>query len=247
MNPTPKPELTYRLLKLIHDRGCVEQSADLTLTPSDLKVGQVSSQEVVHLIQELVQADYLKLESTTPLEDTNEFSIEVKQVILTAQGSTYLTENAPEQQLGPKTLSFLEKVMLKAGLDDLYDARDITEVVFRTMRDLMPNEVADRIAAELDVQAYPTEDQALGKDVAVLWQDTNPFVAWLSRIRAPLDIKAETFLFRVQQEGGLQRGIEPDQAVRAVFAATKAELSEACIQEIQSFLPEQIQRMWVNA
>ncbi|PSB14246.1 DUF2267 domain-containing protein, partial [filamentous cyanobacterium CCP2] len=36
--------------------------------------------------------------------------------------------------------SFLEKVMVKGGLADLYDARDLTEVVFRVMRDLMTTE-----------------------------------------------------------------------------------------------------------
>ncbi|BAY66193.1 hypothetical protein NIES22_63060 [Calothrix brevissima NIES-22] len=36
--------------------------------------------------------------------------------------------------------SFLEKVMVRSGFADLYDARDFSEVVFRVMRDLMTTE-----------------------------------------------------------------------------------------------------------
>ncbi len=49
----------------------------------------------------------------------------------------------------PEHHSFLEKVAAQAGLADIYDARDITEVVFRTMRDMMTNESIDHVAQEL--------------------------------------------------------------------------------------------------
>ena len=46
--------------------------------------------------------------------------------------------------------TFLETVAVNAGLDSTYDARDIAEVVFRSMRDVMPTDVSNRIAVELD-------------------------------------------------------------------------------------------------
>ena len=83
-------------------------------------------------------------------------------------------------------MPFLEKVMLKSGLEDLFDARDVTEVVYRVMRDLMTTEASDRVAEELeDKEVLPTEDKALQMEIADLWNDTNPIVRFLSRIRPP--------------------------------------------------------------
>src|SRR5919202_3628750 len=105
--------------------------------------------------------------------------------------------------------SFLEKVMVKAGFADLYDARDFTEVVFRVMRDLMTTETIDRVEAELHEEALPTKEKALQMEVADLWKDTNPIVRFLSRIRkpltgpAPIGIDSKLFLTRVANEAGL--------------------------------------------
>jgi uncharacterized protein (DUF2267 family) len=143
---------------------------------------------------------------------------------------------------------FLEKVQQQAGLEDLYDARDITEVVFRTMRDVMTTEAADRVASELHKDAMPNaEDKSLHTDVAQLWKDTNPLVAFLSRVRPPLEVKPENFLRRIRQEGGLQPGLAPETAVKAVFTATKDELSSERIEEISNFLPGEIQVLWEQA
>src|SRR5512147_553233 len=54
--------------------------------------------------------------------------------------------------------SFLEKVMVEAGLADLYDARDISEVVFRTMRDMMTNEAVDHVSEELNSPLIENND-----------------------------------------------------------------------------------------
>lgn len=139
-------------------------------------------------------------------------------------------------QIADKDKPFLEKVMRLAGLPDIYDARDVTLVVFRTMRDLMTTEVADRAAAEF------TQD-----DVAQLWKDTNPIVAFLSRLRPPLTFDSKVFLRRINQEAGLPKAVEPETAVKAVFSATKDELSPERVQEIANFLPDRIQEMWVQA
>lgn len=156
--------------------------------------------------------------------------------------------------IADKHNSFLEKVMVESGLADLYDARDISEVVFRTMRDLMSNEAVDRVGEELhspvmednkDKTIYTATP--LATEVEDLWKDTNPVVNFLSRIRPTLKISDETFFFRVQQEGGLPSHVETDRVVKAVFSATKNELSPERIQEISEFLPGKVRQLWEQA
>ncbi|MBD2185532.1 DUF2267 domain-containing protein [Planktothrix sp. FACHB-1355] len=153
----------------------------------------------------------------------------------------------PTVPIATKDMPFLEKVMLKGNLSDPFDARDITEVVFRTMRDMMSTEAADRVANELHEEALPTKDKALQNEVAELWKDTNPIVSFLSRVRPPLIIKSDTFLFRIAQEAGLQPDVQPETVVKAVFSATKDELSQERIQEIANFLPDKIRQLWEQA
>ncbi|NJO77672.1 MAG: DUF2267 domain-containing protein [Cyanobacteria bacterium RM1_2_2] len=150
--------------------------------------------------------------------------------------------------------SFLEKVMVQAGLADLYDARDITEVVFRTMRDMMTKKAVENVAEELhsplmednkDKTIYTATP--LATEVEDLWKDTNPIVNFLSRIRPALEIRDTTFLFRVQQEAGLPQNVAPEQVVKAVFSATKDELSPERIQEIEGFLPGTVRQLWQEA
>jgi uncharacterized protein (DUF2267 family) len=149
--------------------------------------------------------------------------------------------------------SFLEKVIVKAGFADLYDARDFTEVVFRVMRDLMTTQAIDRVEAELHEEVVPTKEKALQMEVADLWKDTNPIVGFLSRIRqplrgpAPLGIDSNLFLTRVANEGALPPTVEPEQAVKAVFSATKDELSSERIQEIANVLPDRVRELWEQA
>jgi uncharacterized protein (DUF2267 family) len=153
-------------------------------------------------------------------------------------------EKGPQVPIVEENMPFLEKVMLRGNLSDIFDARDVAEVVFRTMRDTMTTEASDRVASELHEEALPTDDKALQNEIAELWQDTNPIVRFLSRVRPPLEIKDDTFLFRIDQEAGLPGGVSPEMAIRAVFAATKDGLSEERIQEIAGFLPGKIREMW---
>ena len=146
--------------------------------------------------------------------------------------------------------SFLEKVMVESGFADLYDARDFSEVVFRVMRDLMTTDTIDRVETELHTEAVPTDEKALQFEVADLWKDTNPIVKFLSRIRqpltgpAPLGIDSNLFIRRVANEGGLPGTVEVEQAIKAVFSATKDQLSQERIQEIAGLLPDRIRELW---
>ena len=161
--------------------------------------------------------------------------------------------------IATKDMPFLEKIMLKSGLEDIFDARDVTEVVFRVMRDMMTTEAADRVADELHKPAMETEDKALQNEIADLWQDTNPIVGFLSRIRPPWDpshgpglfkIDDDRFLFRVKNESPMAAtGYELDreEVVKAVFSATKEELSEERIKEIADWLPGRVRELWDEA
>jgi len=153
----------------------------------------------------------------------------------------------PTNPIATKNMPFLEKVLLKGELEDIFDARDIAEVIFRTMRDLMTTAASERVAGELHKPAEPTQDKALQDEISDLWQDTNPIVSFLSRVRPPLKFDDETFLFRIRQEGGLPPNLAPERAVKAVFSATKEELSSERISEIAGFLPGKIKELWEQA
>ena len=144
---------------------------------------------------------------------------------------------------------FLEKVALKAELPDIFDARDLTTIVYRTMRDLMTTETSKAVESEL--KKVEAEEKASNKrlqdEIADLWHDDNPLVAWLSNIRPPLKFDADTFIFRIEKEGGIPRGTNGEKVIKAVFSATKEELSEQRIKEVAEFLPGKIKSMWEAA
>ncbi|MEM7553072.1 MAG: DUF2267 domain-containing protein [Cyanobacteria bacterium P01_A01_bin.84] len=150
-------------------------------------------------------------------------------------------------------IPFLEKIMKSANLSDLYEARDLTEIVYRTMRDLMPRETIEGVESELHKEAVSTNNKALQNEIADLWKDSNPLVAWLSKIRpkfdksAPWGIDDNLFITRIEREGGMPAGNNGVNVIKAVFAATKQELSQERVQEISDFLPGKIQELWTQA
>jgi uncharacterized protein (DUF2267 family) len=186
---------------------------------------------------------------------------------LTEKGKRMLqkmAENPPKSlkegvsvPIATKDMAFLEKVLLKSGLEDIFDARDVTEVVFRVMRDVMTTEAADKVAGELEgKEVLPTDDKALQMEISELWQDTNPLVGFLSRVRPPwkgpgiFNIDDERFLFRVANESGMAAtgyDVDREQVVKAVFSATKEELSQERIQEVASWLPGKVRQLWEEA
>ena len=156
-----------------------------------------------------------------------------------------MTDSKPA--IPDKYLPFLEKVMNEAKLPDIYDARDITVVVFRTMRDLMTTDAANKVASELEIKESEKQEKIDGDDVLLLWKDTNPLVAFLSKVRPPLKFDGDTFIRRINQESGVPRGVEASTVIKAVFSATKKELSQERIQEIASFLPDKVRIFWNEA
>jgi uncharacterized protein (DUF2267 family) len=147
-----------------------------------------------------------------------------------------------------KYTPFLEEVALKAELPDIFDAKDLSNIVYRTMRDLMPTEASKAVEAELheEIEEGAT-NKRLQDEIADLWKDDNPIVAWLSKVRPPLKFDADTFIFRVEKEGGLPRGTTGEKVINAVFSATKQELSDKTKQQISQFLPGKIKDMWEAA
>jgi uncharacterized protein (DUF2267 family) len=166
-------------------------------------------------------------------------------------------DQGPQVEIPEEHMSFLKKVMIKGNLSDPYDARDVTEVVFRVMRDVMSTQEADRVESELaseDAAAASARDKSLHVDVAELWHDTNPLVSFLSRIRpplkgeAPFGIDSNLFLTRVDKEAAVPKTANGEIVTRAVFSATKEELSQERVQEIGNWLPEgKVKELWQTA
>lgn len=184
--------------------------------------------------------------------------IKFKQAELTEKGEKMLEnmeQNPPEAlktgastPIVAKDTEFLEKVALRGELPDIFDARDLTTVVYRTMRDLMTTEASKAVESELHEKAEKNAtNKRMQDEIASLWHDDNPLVAWLSSIRPPLKFDADTFIFRIEKEGGLPKGTTGEKVIKAVFSATKEELSEDRIKEIAEFLPEKIKDMWQAA
>mgnify|MGYP006266230417 CR=1 FL=1 len=149
--------------------------------------------------------------------------------------------------------TFLQKVALQANLTNLYEAKEMSEIVFRVMRDMMDASLIDAISADLNASAHVGKNKILTVPISQLWNDSNPIVGWLSRIRSPFGHEAPGgiddtwFLRRVRLEGGIPKTSTAPETVKAVFAATKAELSEANIQAVESRLPGRIRLFWKQA
>ncbi|MEM6596726.1 MAG: DUF2267 domain-containing protein [Cyanobacteria bacterium P01_D01_bin.36] len=258
-----KEDVAYILLKKMGDRTETDQTQPISFTATDFTGRGTDRTEILAHLDYLNQKGYIQADfegdayankGPNPVPE----SVSIKAVALTDSGKDLLkkmSENPPEElETGPSVeiatqdMDFLKKVMLKGNIPSIYDARDLTEVVFRTMRDLMTTEVTEKVASELHVEAAAhTDKKAAQEEVAELWKDSNPLVRLLSKVRPKLKFDDDTFLFRIEKEGGLPKTTGPNTVVKAVFSATKEELSAERIAEITEFLPGKVRALWEEA
>ncbi len=266
-----KEDIAYILLGKISDRpqainskagGREKELIPLNLNATDFVGRNTNHSEVLAHIDYLNQKGYINADFTgdayadsgpNPFPET----VELKAVAITPSGEALLQrmnehlpaslQSGPSVALVTKDMDFLEKVMIKGHIGDIYDARDISELVFRTMRDLMTNEAVEDVATELHKEALHTDKKAAQGEIVDLWKDSNPLVRFLSKVRPTLKFDDETFLFRIGNEGGLPKTTGPKTVVKAVFSATKDELSPERITEIAEFMPGKIRQIWEQA
>ena len=257
-----KEDIMYILLKKMSDRPKADGPTPLNLSATDFVGRNTSHTEILSHLDYLNQKGYINADfdgdayadqGPNPLPD----SVELEDVELTPKGEALfkeMSENPPEAlESGPSTeiatkdTDFLKKVMLKGHIEDIYDARDATEVVFRTMRDLMSPEATRNVSSELHMEALNTDKKAVQEEVADLWKESNPLVRLLIKVRPTLKFDDETFFFRVKQEGGLAKTTGPKTVVKAVFSATKEELSAERVTEIAEFMPGEVRKLWEEA
>lgn len=148
---------------------------------------------------------------------------------------------------------FLLKIKQDLHLESLYDAKEIAEIVYRVMRDLMNHETINQVASELEAPAIQSDKERLDSRISDLWQDNNPLVSWLSRLRPAFDTEGflgmndTVFLKRIRQEGALPAHVAPLAAINSVFAATKDELTPEMQAKVETCLPGIVQTAWQNA
>lgn len=255
-----KEDVAYILLKKMGDRKDTNQPLNWTAT--DFVGRDTDRTEILAHLDYLNQKGYIKAdfegdayadEGPNPLPD----SVELKVAELTDSGQALLEKmssnppaelnEGPSVEIATKDMDFLKKVMLKGNIPSIYDARDITEVVFRTMRDLMSNEDNKKVAKELHEEAIHTDKKAAQEEISELWKDSNPLVRFLSEIRPALNFDDDTFLFRIEKEAGVPKTTGPKTVLRAVFGATKDELSAERIADIGKAMPGKIRELWEEA
>ncbi|MBE9077368.1 DUF2267 domain-containing protein [Romeria aff. gracilis LEGE 07310] len=257
-----KEDIAYILLKKL-DEGKAQPDSAQTLTLDDFAGRETSPTEVMAHLDYLNQKGYVEAEFSGDAyaakgPNPAPAMVTIQSAQLTDRGSQLLAKmnekmpdtmrSGPSTPISSENMSFLEKVMLKGHIADVFDARDISEVIFRTMRDLMTTEASKQVESELHEESLPsTDEKTLQNEVAELWRDTNPLVRFLSNVRPPLKFDADTFIFRVQQEAGLPKDTGPKTVITAVFSATKEELSQDRITKIAGFLPGEIREMWESA
>ncbi len=263
MTITLQPEIAYTLLSQIREnssegaptqplKSAVEGTLGHAISEKDF-LGHLDYMNQKGYLDATFAGDAYADEGPNPLPSP----VALERARLTESGLSLLQRLEQEYQdrgsepqqpaIAPENMAFLERIMTQAGLPDIFDARDITEVVFRTMRDMMSHDAAQQVAAELHQRASDTRSDEIREEVADLWLDTNPIVSLISQLRPPLNIDADLFLRRIRQEGAVPKHIETEQVLTAIFSATKAELSPERKAEVGRCLPGQIQQLWQAA
>ncbi|MEG4069309.1 DUF2267 domain-containing protein [Microcoleus sp. Pol11C2] len=250
-----RDDLTYILLKKIGS-GNGRGESEIRNAAEEYVGHQVAEAELRGHFDYLNQREFIKAQVSGEPYGGAELTEKGRKLLhkMETNPPTSLHHEGSAVPIASKNMPFLEKVMVNGHLEDIFDARDITEVVYRVMRDVMTKDAIEHVESELHKEVLPTDDKTLQQEIADLWKDTNPLVGLLSRIRQPLTgppapagIDGNLFARRVELEGSLPSGVKPETAIAAVFSATKDELSEERIQEIAGFLPDRIRGIWESA
>lgn len=257
-----KEDVMYILLSKMGDRPMSDEAKAIELSATDFTGRNTDKTEILAHLDYLNQKGYIEAEfdgdayadqGPNPVPD----DVSLRTAKITPKGKELLEqmkanppkalEKGPSTPIATKDTDFLKKVMLKGNIEDIYDARDITEIVFRTMRDLMTTDAQKDVESDLHAATLETDKKALSGEVSDLWKDSNPLVRFLSKIRPPLKFSDDTFFFRIDKEAGLPKTTGPETVVKAVFSATKEELSGDRVSEIAEFLPGKVRTLWEEA
>jgi uncharacterized protein (DUF2267 family) len=121
------------------------------------------------------------------------------------------------------------RVGIEANLESVDEARQVTGVVLRALRDRLTPEEAEQASAQL-----PTEIKAL-------WH------AGPEAPHRPVRMHCRDFYERVKAEGGLASLRQAELATEAVFAALKEQISDGECDDILAQLPRDLKQVWVHA
>lgn len=262
-----REDLTYILLKQIGEGNGSRGESAIRNAAEEYGGTDVTEAELLGHLDYLNQREYIKAEFTEEPYRRPELLpplVTFKDADLTAKGRKLLLKmeaNPPKSlcQKGSATpipsrdMPFLEKVMVKGCLEDIFVARNITEIVYQAMRDLMSAEASDRVRSKLHQQVVPADSKTLPTEIAKLWKDTDPVTKFLRWRRLPWQqstpflTNSDLFALRVVREGVLPSGVKPETAIAAVFSAMKDELPQERIMEIAGFLPDRIRKLWESA
>ena len=149
------------------------------------------------------------------------------------------------EQTQDKNKAFLDKVIAATNLKTVNEAQTATKVVFRILRDLLPREEVDKLADELREDA-PKADMEI-KD---LFKDTNPMVSFFSYISPiqQLNIDKDTFMLRLKQEGAIRHDTDAEAVTKAVFSATKAEISQKQVENVANCISDdELRSIWLQS
>ena len=150
------------------------------------------------------------------------------------------------EQTQEKNKAFLDKVIANTNLKTVNEAQTATKIVFRILRDLLPREEVDKLADELRGEEAPNADMEI-KDI---FKDPNPMVSFFSYISPiqQLNISKDTFMLRLNQEGAVRHDTDAEAVTKAVFSATKDELSQTQIDNVAKCISDnELRTIWQQA
>ena len=150
------------------------------------------------------------------------------------------------EQTQEKNKAFLNKIIADTNLETINEAQTATKVVFRILRDLLPREEVDKLADELRGEDAPNANMEI-KD---LFKDTNPMVSFFSYISPiqQLNISKDTFMLRLKQEGAVRHDTDAEAVTKAVFSATKAEISQKQVENVAKCISDdELRSIWLQS